>query len=195
MPDQLRRPPAGLPLRRAALAEPLAVALHGVDRYDGDYAGKRVLVSRAGPIGCLAIAALRRRGAAEVVSTDVWEQPLRVAREVGADETRQLGHDQPLEDDSFDVVIEASGAPAARVSALRAVRRGGTIVQLGMLPDGDLPVPLASLMSREVTLRGSQRFDVELEAVVSRVFPAHDVLAAFDAAADSRQSTKVLLEF
>ncbi len=208
MPDQLRPLPDGLPLRRAALAEPLAVALHGVDRYDGDYAEKRVLVSGAGPIGCLAIAALRRRGAAEIVATDMWEHPLRIAREVGADDTRRLGYDQPLEEDSFDVVIEASGAPAATVSALRLVRRGGTIVQLGMLPDGDLPVPLASLVSREVTLRGSQRFDIELDesvrvlaeapeidAVVSHVFPAKDALAAFETAADSRQSTKVLLEF
>ncbi|UOQ57867.1 L-idonate 5-dehydrogenase [Leucobacter allii] len=206
--DQLRRLPEGLPLRRAALAEPLAVALHGVDRYEGDYAGKRVLVSGAGPIGCLAIAALRRRGAGEIVATDMWEEPLRVARMVGADEARRLGVDPPLADDAFDVVIEASGSPAATVSALRAVRRGGTIVQLGMLPDGELPVPLASLVSREVTLRGSQRFDVELDesvrilahsealdAVVSHVFPVEHARKAFETAADSRGSTKVLIEF
>lgn len=206
--DQLRRLPEGLPLRRAALAEPLAVALHGVDRYEGDYAGKRVLVSGAGPIGCLAIAALRRRGAAEITAIDMWEEPLRVARAVGASELCRLGVDRPLADDSFDVVIEASGAPAATASALRVVRRGGTVVQLGMLPGGDLPVPLASLVSREITLRGSQRFDVELdeavrflaeteglEAVVSHVFPAQDAVEAFETAADARRSTKVLLEF
>ena len=205
--DQLRPLPDGLPLRRAALSEPLAVALHGVDRARGEIPGARVLVSGAGPIGCLTVAALVVRGAKEIVVTDLEQAPLQVARAVGAATTVRIGHDPMPADESFDVVIEASGSPRATASALSAVRRGGTIVQLGMLPDGDLGIPLAALVSREITLRGSQRFELELDeaiailadtpaldAVVTHVFPLAAAQEAFDVAADGATSTKVLLE-
>jgi L-idonate 5-dehydrogenase len=162
-PEQLRPLPDTLPLRRATLAEPLAVAVHGIDRVAGGVAGSRVLVSGAGPIGCLAAAVLRLRGASEIVATDLHPFPLAIASAVGASSTVLLGDDPAPGPESFDVVIEASGSPRAFEAALTAVRRGGTVVQLGMLPSGPLEVPLAVLVSHEVTLHGSQRFEIELD--------------------------------
>ncbi len=60
----IRTLPSDLPVRRAVLAEPLAVALHGAGR-SGSLAGARVLVCGAGPIGLLAVVARLRRGAAD----------------------------------------------------------------------------------------------------------------------------------
>ena len=57
--DGLLRIPDGVPIREAALAEPLAVALHGLTR-GGVQAGQRVLVTGAGPIGALSVAAAAR---------------------------------------------------------------------------------------------------------------------------------------
>ena len=63
--DQVRRLPASLPVKRAALAEPLAVGLHGL-AVGGGIRGKRVLISGSGPIGLLTAAAAAAGGAAEV---------------------------------------------------------------------------------------------------------------------------------
>ncbi|WP_129336466.1 zinc-binding dehydrogenase [Cellulomonas endophytica] len=203
--DQVRVLPAGLPLRRAALAEPLAVALHGAG-LAGDLTGARVLVSGSGPIGLLAVAAARARGAAEVTASDVLPGPLERARAVGASATLRVGVDA-VPAGAFDVVLECSGVPAAVGTALVAARRRGTVVQVGMVPDEPRPVNLAPFISKEVTWRGSFRFRDEVEeavallaaepgigSVVTHVLPAEDAVAAFALAADSAASGKVLVD-
>ncbi|HKU09671.1 MAG TPA: L-idonate 5-dehydrogenase [Sinomonas sp.] len=205
-PEQLRELPDGLPLRRAALSEPLAVALHGVGRLGERVRGANVLVSGAGPIGCLAIIALRAAGAGRVVGADLQELPLEVAREVGADDVVRLGAGERLEAGGYDIVVEAAGVVPSLVAALDAVRPGGSVLQLGMLPAGPLPIPMAGLIAKEVTLFGSQRFDVELdasvallaadpraEAVITQVFGIDEAQDAFACAADSSRSSKVLI--
>jgi len=202
--DMVRMLPEGVSLRRAALAEPLAVALHGLN-VAGDVAGRRVLVSGSGPIGLLAAAAALARGAAEVVSTDVLEGPLERARRLGVHGTVRVGAEQvpPL---AFDVVLECSGAPAATSAALVGARRGAVVVQVGMVPDEARPVNLAPLVSKELQLRGSFRFADELdealellaahpgiEDVVTHVLPAERAAEAFAAAQDSAASGKVLV--
>ncbi|WP_395405731.1 zinc-binding dehydrogenase (plasmid) [Arthrobacter sp. UC242_113] len=205
--DQLRFVDDSVPARRAALAEPLAVALHAVRQAGGDFRGREVLISGAGPIGCLAVAGARRAGARSITVSDLHQAPLDVARSVGADAALLLGSDQ-VPAAAFDVVIEASGAPAALNAAIKAVRDGGMVVQLGILPPGPNPIDLGQLITREVTLRGSQRFDVELDAavellaaapeldgIVTHVFAPEKAAEAFEAAADSSRSCKVLLDF
>ena len=206
--DQLRPLPADLPLRRAALAEPLSIALHGVDRAKGLVEGARVLVCGSGPIGLLAVAALKRRGAAHVTATDLHARPLQIARAIGADATVQLGVDPAPEPESFDITVEAAGVLPSTVAAIGAARRGGTVIQLGILPKGDLGAPLSTIVSNELSYLGCQRFDIEmdeaieilaespeLDAVVTDVFAADSAAEAFAKAADSAVSTKVLVAF
>src|SRR5205823_11708130 len=69
-------------LGELAFAEPLAVALHAVNRA-GDLLGKSVLVTGAGTIGCLTVIAARLAGAEHVTASDVLDRPLAQAREVG----------------------------------------------------------------------------------------------------------------
>lgn len=196
--------PEGLPLERAALAEPLAVALHAVG-LAGDLAGKRALVIGAGPIGLLVAAAAVHAGAAVVGASDVRPEPLERARTLGATETFLVGTDT-IENESFDVVFECSGVGVALTQAVRAARRAGTVVQVGMLPDAELGVNLAPMLAKELTLRGAFRFSTEiddaiallastdtLDAVVSHVVPATDAVTAFATARDSSASAKVLL--
>jgi threonine dehydrogenase-like Zn-dependent dehydrogenase len=66
---ELLRVPAGLSMRAAALAEPLAVALHGLTRA-GVREGQRILVTGCGPIGALTVAAARSRGVADVIVSE-----------------------------------------------------------------------------------------------------------------------------
>ena len=198
--------PDGLELRTAALAEPLSVALHAVRRA-GPVTGRSALVVGAGPIGCLAVAALRRAGAAHIVAVDLFDEALAVAALVGADACVVAGPATEELAESFDVVIEASGSPAGLRTAVRAARRGGTVVQLGLLPPGDVPVPGNLLVTREISLVGAFRFDTEfadalvmlsegpsLAPVVTSVLPAARAVDAFALAGDRRLACKVLLD-
>ncbi|MEU4036382.1 L-idonate 5-dehydrogenase [Streptomyces collinus] len=205
---QLRVLPDGLGLRRAALAEPLAVALHAVRRA-GDVRGRHVLVTGAGPIGCLVVAAARAAGAARVTATDLLPAALAHAAVAGADTLVRA--DDP--DDAgwpaeVDVAVEASGVAAGLDHCLRLVRRSGVVVQLGMLPPGPTPFAGNLVVSRELQLRGAFRFDTEfdtaldllatreeLAGLITATVPVRSAESAFELAADRTRSCKVLLDF
>ncbi|WP_327427524.1 L-idonate 5-dehydrogenase [Streptomyces sp. NBC_01236] len=206
--EQLRPLPPGLELRRAALAEPLSVALHAVRRA-GTVAGRHVLVTGAGPIGCLVVAAAKAAGAARITVTDLLPQALTYAMSAGADAVvRADDPADPSWPSEVDVAIEASGVAAGLDSCLRLVRRGGVVVQLGMLPPGQSPFAGNLVVSREIELRGAFRFDTEFDDalallavessfddLVSAVVPVRDAESAFALAADRNMSCKVLLDF
>jgi len=205
--SQLRELPPGLDLHRAVLAEPLGVALHAVSRA-GPVAGQRALVTGAGPIGLLVVVALRYLGAAEVTASDILAAPLALARKLGADSTVLAGDatDQAWPR-GVDVAIEASGAPSALLTCIELVRPAGTVVQVGSLPGGGVTLPGHRVVSREITLRGSFRFDTEfdqalsllasgpdLSPLITHSFPLRQAVHAFQVAGDRNVSAKVLLE-
>jgi L-idonate 5-dehydrogenase len=196
--------PESLPLRRAALAEPLAVGLHGI-ALAGGVKGKRVLVSGSGPIGLLTAAGALAGGALEVVSTDVLPGPLERARALGVHRTIQVTEEE-IPEASFDVVLECSGVPAAINAGLVAARRAGTYVQVGMVPNEPKGINLAPMISKEVTVHGSFRFNDEIDAaialldatpgiedVITHELPADRAEEAFAAAKDSQASGKVIV--
>ncbi|SCX00263.1 L-idonate 5-dehydrogenase [Mycolicibacterium fluoranthenivorans] len=200
----VRALPAGLPLRRAALAEPLAVALHAVG-LAGELTGRRVLVIGAGPIGLLVVAAARHRGATEIGVSDLRPEPLARAVALGATESVLVGHDS-IADESYDVIFECSGVGVSLTQAVRAARRAGTVVQVGTLPNSEISVNLAPMLSKELRLLGAFRFAGEIDdaisllatsdhfdAVISHVVPATDAVDAFTLARDASASAKVLL--
>jgi L-idonate 5-dehydrogenase len=203
--DQLRPLPDGVDTRLGALAEPLAVALHAAARA-GDVRGRTVLVNGAGPIGALVVAALRYRGAASVIAADLSAAALSVAASMGATGTVDLAAGGNLPDD-VEIVVEASGAPAALGAVLRATARGGTLVQVGNLPGTAAPAALGELVTREITWVGSYRFAGELDdalvamasgldvsPVVTHQFDVEDAEVALATAADRGSgSSKVLL--
>ena len=211
IPDQCVKVPDHTPLSAAALAEPLAVCLHAVGRAGG-LAGKRGMVFGAGPIGLLTMLAARQEGLAEVAVIDVAPAPLAFAKRLGADHTVDVsGGDAELKalvaERLFDVAFEASGTTAGLNAAILNVRRGGTVVQIGNLPGGLLPVAANAIMAREIDLKGSFRFGREFETavrliggkkidVLSIVTAERPLTAAPDGirlALDKTQSVKVVL--
>jgi len=200
----LRPLPEDLPLDRAALAEPLGVALHGI-ALAGPVDRKRVLVSGAGPIGLLAVAGALASGASEVVATDVLPGPLERASALGAHRTIDVTA-EAVPPEHFDVVLECSGAAAAISAALAGARRAGTYVQVGMVPNAPIGVNLAPMISKEVTVKGAWRFLDEIDdavallaseprigEVVTHEIPAERAVEAFVTAKDSQASGKVLV--
>jgi 2-desacetyl-2-hydroxyethyl bacteriochlorophyllide A dehydrogenase len=137
-PDELIPLPAGIDRRAAALAEPLAVALHGIER-GGAVPGRRVLVLGAGPIGALSIAALRALGVDDVACAEPHGGRQALATAVGA--TRVLhpddlvvpdiAHPGLIVDGAVDVVLECSGKARAMQAGLAQLVRGGTLVLVG----------------------------------------------------------------
>jgi len=199
--------------QEGAMAEPLAVALHGVQRA-GPLLGRKVLVTGCGPIGALAIIAARRAGAAHIVGTDMGEHPLRKALQVGADEVVNVGTEPEglarfaAEKGQFDVLLEASGNERALRSAFDVLRPRGIVVQLG-LSGGEMQLPFNTVVAKEFDLRGSFRFHeeyatavelinkklVDLKPLISATMPFRDPARAFALAADRSQAMKVLLSF
>jgi L-idonate 5-dehydrogenase len=202
--------PPGLDLGRAALAEPAAVAVHAVGRVagvGGAVEGRSALVIGAGPIGLLAIAALRRRGAGGIAAADIRPEPLVRAAAIGASTTIDLASGQELPAE-VDIVIESSGSAAGIAAAVDAAASGGVVVALGQLPGPSVSAALHTTVTREVTITGSSRFDAELPAVVAALadgslavdgivthhFPLAQAAEAFALARDTARSGKVLLE-
>ena len=203
--DMIRLLPERLPLQRAALTEPLSVALHALTMA-GDLTGRSVLVIGAGPIGLLTAFAAQIRQADSVAISDVLPQPLQRANRLGVHHTYQTGLQDPP-DNAFDVVLECTGVPAAISSAVRAARPRGTVVQVGNISAEPIPVVLACLVSKVLTLVGTFRFDDEIdeaipilaahpevESVITQVMPASQVESAFAIARDCAASGKVLVE-
>jgi L-idonate 5-dehydrogenase len=210
---QAHRLADGVSDAEGAMAEPLAVALHAVNRA-GPLLGRQVLVTGCGPIGAMVVIAARRAGAALVVATDVVAQPLRKAAQVGADEAIDVAA-QPdalarfaADKGQFDVLFEASGNAAALRAGFEVVRPRGVVVQLG-LSGGEPALPLNTVVAKELDLRGAFRFHeefgvavalinaglVDLKPLVSATLPYRDAGRAFALAADRSQSMKVLLNF
>jgi (R,R)-butanediol dehydrogenase/meso-butanediol dehydrogenase/diacetyl reductase len=128
--------PPGLDLRTAALAEPLAVALHAINR-SGVAAGGRALVCGAGPIGALVVAALRARDVGVVV-TEPGAARRRLAAGLGAEvvtpdelDVPPFGDPGRVVEGAVDVAIECSGRASAMEAALTQLVRGGTLVLVG----------------------------------------------------------------
>jgi threonine dehydrogenase-like Zn-dependent dehydrogenase len=135
---ELLRVPDGLSLREAALAEPLAVALHGIT-LSGIEAGQRALVTGAGPIGALVIAALKAMGVEDIKVSEPSELRRTLAGALGATEVvtpDALEDPGPFEpgkvvDDPVDVAFECSGNGAAMEACLAQLRRMGRLVLVG----------------------------------------------------------------
>ena len=211
-PSQCVTLPDGMPFELAVFAEPLSVTLQAVGRAGPVY-GRSALVTGCGPIGALTVATLKSAGAAWITATDLLEAPLAKTRAVGADETIDVAADASALDryrarrGFFDVAIEASGSVAGLQTCLDCVRAGGVVVQLGNIPGSAWTLVLQALMTKELDLRGSFRFNrvfeqalqalatgkIVVDPLLTARFPLADAQAAFELALDRGRAMKVQL--
>jgi L-idonate 5-dehydrogenase len=205
-------PADGLTAGEAAMAEPLAVALHATARA-GQMLGRRVLVTGCGPIGVLAILAARRAGAAEIVATDLSDFTLAIARKVGADRTLNTATepdgltDYTADKGYFDVLYECSGAAPALAAGIAALRPRGVILQLGL--GGDMTLPIMAITAKELELRGSFRFHsefatgvalmqkglIDVKPLITHTVSRDQAETAFKLASDRSSAMKVQIAF
>lgn len=162
----------GVSYRVAAMAEPLAVALHAVNRLRPDR-DSTVLVAGAGPIGALCALALSHRGQARVLIADRNEaRRARVAAACGAAPV-----DLAALSETSGFAIDATGAPAATSAVLGAVARGGGVTLVGLY-HGEPPTDLNAIVEGGLTVSGCAAFDSELEDAIALLGPLSAPLEA-----------------
>lgn len=119
--------------------DPLGNAAHTALTYN--LVGEDVLITGAGPIGCMAAGIAKQVGARYVVVTDINPFRLELAKKMGATLTLDV-RTEKIEDaqkklgmkEGFDVGMEMSGSPQALQDMLRNMAHGGKIAMLGILP-------------------------------------------------------------
>jgi L-idonate 5-dehydrogenase len=200
-------------LGEAACCEPLSVALHAVHQA-GDLSGRRVLVTGAGPIGALVVAAARHAGALDVVATDLHAGARAKAIAMGATDEVDAGSGEGLgaarftaDKGHFDVAFECTGVGPVLASLLPVVRPRGTIVQVGV--GGNVELPIGAIVGKEIALRGTFRFHeefavaarlirdrrIDVRPIITASIPLADAVRAFEMASDRKAHSKVQLTF
>lgn len=214
--DELLALPDGLDPRAAALAEPLAVALHGIHQ-GGARPGHRVLVLGAGPIGALSIAALRALGIDDVRCAEPSPSRQTLAAAVGAAAVLHpselvvpnMGHPADVVEDAVDVVLECSGKAAAMEAGLAQLVRAGTLVLVGAGIERPRFDPNRILLN-ELVITGANTYDHDGfeqalallasgqlsidELIEPDAVPLEGVLDAMRDLAEGRRAGKVLVK-
>ncbi len=210
----LARLPDGVSFRRAALVEPLSVALHATGRVKIGSDDTAVVIG-AGMIGLLVVQTLRAAGCRRIVAVDINTDRLQLAHKLGADEILQAeAVDVPTEIAKItegrqaDIVVEAVGVAAAMHAAVASLRKGGPLVLVGNVSP-EVPLPLQAVVTRELTLYGScassgeypacldmiARGTVDVDSLISASAPLADGASWFERLGRGNENLmKVILE-
>lgn len=207
--------PDALSFDEGAMLEPLAVAVHAVERA-GDIRGQKVCVLGAGPIGNLVAQTARGMGAGEVMITDVSDFRLSLAEQLGIQHcvnTKNQDFGQAVLDafgpDKADVIFDCAGNNTTINQAITSARRGSPIilvavftgmasVDLALLNDHELDL-LTSMMYRHEhylsAIRLASEGLVQLKPLISRHFPLKEFQQAYQHIDAHRETTmKVLVD-
>jgi threonine 3-dehydrogenase len=142
----------------ASIFDPFGNAVHTALSFP--VLGEDVLITGAGPIGCMAAAVARHAGARYVVVTDVNPWRLELARRMGASRTIDVRSERIVEVQSelgmvegFDVGLEMSGSPAAFREMLDNMCHGGKIAMLG-IPTEEMAIDWNDVVFNMITIKG-----------------------------------------
>ena len=154
------RLPGNLSYEQAALIEAVSVAVHAVNLTPISL-GDTVVVVGSGMIGLLAIQAVRHAGAARIIAVDTVDDRLTRARELGATDAVNPKNGDAVkailgltENRGAAAAIECVGAADPIHTAIAAVRKGGSVTLVGNVSP-EIPLPLQSVVSRQIRVQGS----------------------------------------
>ena len=203
----------GIPEDVEAIFDPLGNAVHTALAFD--VLGEDVLVTGAGPIGCMAVAVVRHAGARLIVVSEPNPYRRALAERMGANlavdprerDLADVQHELGMRE-GFDVALEMSGTEAALRSAVANMAHGGRIAILG-IPSSETTLDLDPVVFNMLTLKGIYgremyetwyqmsallQSGLEIEPVITHHFAYSEFEEAFAVAA-SGESGKVLLDW
>lgn len=208
--------PGWIPLEEAALIEPLACIIRGLDNVKIPV-GSSVAVVGTGPIGLLMIQMVKNYGAAKIIALDVVEERLKLAEELGATSIVDIGKEDPekavleaTDGIGVDVSIECVGSSSAVDEAFKLTRRGGRLLIFGVAPEQDVwQVKPFEIYDKEVSIFASYRSPytfqravevassgrLKLSPIVSHVHKLDEIVEVFNGlASKKKRAIKVLIK-
>ena len=210
------RIPEGLSFAEAAVAEPLACAVNGLEIV-GMSAGKTVVIFGLGPIGCMMIPLARHMGASRVIAIQRSKARLEAAKEFGADLYICSSEVDPVEavleatgGEGADVIITTCGSVEAHEQSVKMVAHRGWINLFGGLGKDARKMSILSndIHYKECFVTGSHgslprhhrtALDfisagyVDVKKVITHEYKLDDILEAFGAA-EGRKGLKVIVK-
>jgi L-iditol 2-dehydrogenase len=207
--------PEHVSFEEAAITEPLACVLHGIEEADVKL-GDSVAIIGAGPIGLLHLLTVKKMGVEKAIMIDLVEERLGFAEKLGADETVNAGKTDVVEivrkltrGYGADVVIEAIGLPATWEQAFKLVRKGGTVLEFGGCPPGtEVKVNAEMLHYGEVTVMGTFHTTplhfrkalnliasraIDVRSLITRKMKLDDIKEAFNILSTSKTEIKIAI--
>ncbi len=202
-----------IPENLAAIFDPLGNAVHTALSWD--LVAEDVLITGAGPIGCMAAAVCRFAGARHVVVTDPNPFRLDLARQLGATRTVNIAQESLADvkdeldmKEGFDIGLEMSGHPSGLADILEHSSHGARISLLGIFPD-KLEIDFDKVIFKGLILKGIYgremfetwykmssmiRAGLDPTAVITHEFPIADFEEAFQTML-SGESGKIILNW
>lgn len=202
-----------IPENLAAIFDPLGNAIHTALSWD--LVAEDVLITGAGPIGCMAAAICRFAGARHVVVTDPNAFRLELAMQLGATRTVNISQESLTDvkrelgmKEGFDIGLEMSGHPSGLTDILEHTSHGARISLLGIFPD-KLEVDFEKVIFKGLVLKGIYgremfetwykmssmvRAGLDPSAVITHEFPVTNFEEAFETML-SGESGKVVLDW
>ncbi|MFC5700713.1 NAD(P)-dependent alcohol dehydrogenase [Cohnella faecalis] len=207
--DFLFEIPTTMSYETAALVEPFSVGIHAARRA-GVQPGSAVVIMGMGPVGLMAVIAVKAFGAGTIIVADLEEKRLNAARQLGATHAIQVNRDDAaaiIEELTggigADAAFETAGNDRALLSALKSLRRGGALAIVGLPPQGDIPLPIPFIVDNELDIFGVFRYAntypdgirflssgmTDLDAIITDRFPLAETWAAMERALTSKSDT------
>ncbi|MEM3627192.1 MAG: zinc-binding dehydrogenase [Candidatus Bathyarchaeia archaeon] len=207
--------PQHVSYEEAAITEPLACVLHGVEEA-GVKLGDSVAIIGAGPIGLMHLLTVKRMGAEKVMVIDLVDERLDFAEKLGADATINAVKADVVETvrrltggHGADMAIEAIGLPSTWEQALKLVRKGGRVLEFGGCPPGtEIKLSTEQIHYGEITLMGTFHTTplhfrkalnhiasrtIDVRPLITRKMGLEDIKEAFEILSTSKNQIKIAI--
>jgi L-iditol 2-dehydrogenase len=192
--------PENITSKEGALVEPLAVGMHAAAQGNVKL-GDSVVILGSGCIGLVTLLACKAYGATDITVVDVMPKRLEFAMKLGAtrvinarEEDAVAKLDEITKGKGADVVIETAGSKITIKQTAYLVKRGGTIVLVGMAPEDIIEYNFAKIMGKEATITSVFRYRniypkainaiakgiIDVSGIVTHEFGFEDTAKAFD---------------
>lgn len=195
--------PEDIPDERAVLIEPFAVAISALKKVPIT-ADTTVVIVGSGNIGLMA-AALAVHLGAEVTAIDNNPKKHELIKKIG---NIKAIYPQDIKNDTFDVVIEAAGTEAAVKKAMQLMKKGGSLVIVGMV--SEVTIPMIQIVRNDQTIYGSIIYNfpddyeqaieylkdplLNIDPIISKIVPLGNYKEAYEAALTGDYA-KIVLDF